>query len=166
MFDSDYVLTGKHAKYLKFLSSKNSGEVSGANIFERYIDVYMNGVVWGLISSRKAPADFSSDEKARIFADVLIKERTRCLMLYKLVILLDETNGLTLDEKIEQMFQNDNFSEEKEISDPGIELFHEYMRGGIEQMYEKFTEGCINRMDYLNKSYEIINEFNDGFKYL
>ena len=29
-----------------------------------------------------------------------------------------------------------------------MELFHSYVRGGIELMYEQFTDGCTSREDY------------------
>ena len=81
MFENDYTISGKHATYLKFLAVKNSKEddtVEGANaarLFERYIDVYMNAAVWGLLYSRTAPKDNSSEDRARIYADAFAKER-------------------------------------------------------------------------------------------
>ena len=49
MFENDYTINGKHATYLKFLAKKNSRDddspdnPKAARLFERYIDVYMNG---------------------------------------------------------------------------------------------------------------------------
>ena len=66
MFDSDYSLTGKHATYLKFLAVKNSQDdddaesVNSAKLFARYIDVYMNAVVFGLLYNRTAKRDTES----------------------------------------------------------------------------------------------------------
>ena len=37
-----------------------------------------------------------------------------------------------------------------------MELFHEYVRGGLELMYEQFTDGCINRIDYMERVYEVM----------
>ena len=75
MFERDYMVTGKHATYLKFLAVKNSQQedddetesVNSARLFERYIDVYMNAVVWGLLYSRIAERDTTSKSKARIY---------------------------------------------------------------------------------------------------
>ena len=76
MFESDYTINGKHATYLKFLAEKNSGakdadesSPTAARIFERYIDVYMNAAIWGLLYDRTAPKDSTSDDRARIYAD-------------------------------------------------------------------------------------------------
>ena len=40
MFENDYALFGKHATYVKFLKDE-------AKVFNRYIDVYMNGAIMG-----------------------------------------------------------------------------------------------------------------------
>ena len=42
-----------------------------------------------------------------------------------------------------------------------MELFNDYVRGGIELMYEQFTDGCSTRDDYLNKTYEVLKTFKE-----
>ena len=81
MFENDYTINGKHATYLKFLAAKNSGakdadetSPTAARIFERYIDVYMNAAIWGLLYERTAPKDSGSDDRARIYADAYATE--------------------------------------------------------------------------------------------
>ena len=93
MFENDYNITGKHASYLKFLAAKNSGakgaddsSPTSARIFERYIDVYMNAAIWGLLYERTAPRDTTSDDRARIYADAYATERENCVFLYRMVI--------------------------------------------------------------------------------
>ena len=88
MFENDYNITGKHATYLKFLAAKNSGakgaddsSPTSAKIFERYIDVYMNAAIWGLLYERTAPRDTASDDRARIYADAYATERENCVFL-------------------------------------------------------------------------------------
>lgn len=49
-----------------------------------------------------------------------------------------------------------------------MDVFHAYVRGGIELLYEQFTDGCSTREDYLNKVYEVITTFKkeiEGFSY-
>lgn len=156
MFDSDYSLTGKHAKHLKFLAAKNSDEANGANLFERYIDVYMNAVIWGLIYNRKEPKDNSTDDNANILAGVFIKERATCIFLYRLVTILDESQNVGIEEKLDKAFRDDEFNQ-------NAELFNSYARGGIEEMYERFTFGCNSRVDYLHRTYEIMTNFKEKF---
>ena len=81
MFENDFALTGKHATYLKYLAVKNSKDdeeatTSSARLFERYIDVYMNAAVWGLLYSKTAKRD-SISETEQVYADAL--QRTRQL---------------------------------------------------------------------------------------
>lgn len=49
-----------------------------------------------------------------------------------------------------------------------MELFHDYIRGGIEVMYEQFTDGCQTQDDYLSKTYEVMSTFKkeiEGISY-
>lgn len=163
MFERDYTINGKHATQLKFLAIKNSKEdvdepevVNPAKIFERYIDVYMNAVIWGLLYTRKEKKDNESNDRARIYADAFAIERNNCIFLYRLVMLLDETSNLTAEERIDRAFRHDETSPDYKDN---MELFHDYVRGGIEQMFELFTNSCSNRREYLKKTYEVMSEF-------
>ena len=49
-----------------------------------------------------------------------------------------------------------------------MDLFHDYVRGGIEVMYEQFTDGCQTQDDYLRKTYEVMTTFKkelEGISY-
>lgn len=174
MFENDYTINGKHATYLKFLAKKNSRDEQGtdntvsANLYERYIDVYMNAVVWGLLYSRTAKRDTSSDDRARIYADAFANERDNCVFLYRMTMLLDKTTELTPEERVDRAFRYDTLPEKAEQFKQNMELFHDYIRGGIELMYEQFTDGCTTRDDYLNKTYEVMTTFKkelEGMSY-
>ena len=165
MFENDYTLVGKHATYLKFLAKKNSKEdpspddVAGARLFDRYIDVYMNAAVFGLLYNRVAKRDAASTDRARVYADAFANERDNCVFLYRMVMLLDKTTDLSPDERIDRAFRYDTLPEKAEEFQKNMDLFHDYVRGGLEVMYEQFTDGCQTRDDYLNKSYEVLTTF-------
>ena len=165
MFENDYTLNGKHATYLKFMAAKNSkddGDTAGptsAKIFERYIDVYMNAAVWGLLYNRIAKRDSSSDDRARIYADAFANERENCAFLYRMVMLLDKTTELSPEERIDRAFRYDTQPEKAEEFKNNMELFNDYIRGGIELMYAQFTDGCTTGDDYLNKTFEVLTTF-------
>lgn len=174
MFERDYLITGKHANYIKFLAVKNSQDtydsdtVNSARIFERYIDVYMNGAIWGVLYSRRATKDTSVDSNARIYADAFAKERETCVFLYRLVMLLDTSEELTSDERIDRAFRYDSQPENKEKFEQCMELFNSYVRGGIEVMYERFTDGCTTKEDYFDKTFEVLENFKkdiEGISY-
>jgi hypothetical protein len=164
MFENDYTLNGKHATYLKYLANKNSKDDvessgSSAMIFERYIDVYMNSVVWGLLYGRVVKRDTSSEDRARIYADAFANERENCIFLYRMAMLLDKTTELSSTERVDRAFRYDTQVDKAEELKSNLDLFHGYVRGGIELLYEQFTDGCTTRDDYLNKSYEVLQTF-------
>lgn len=168
MFENDYNITGKHATYLKFLAAKNSGNKDGdesattsARVFERYIDVYMNAAIWGLLYERTAEKDTASDDRARIYADAYANERENCVFLYRMVMLLDKKTELEPSVRVDRAFRYDVQEDKKDAFLQNMELFHSYVRGGIEVMYEQFTDGCSTREDYMNKVFEILTTFRD-----
>jgi len=166
MFENDYTITGKHATYLKFLAVKNAKDdqdspTSSARLFERYIDVYMNAAVWGLLYSRTAKRDTASDDRARVYADAFANERDNCVFLYRMVMLLDKSVELAPEERVDRAFRYDTQPEKADAFKENMELFNDYVRGGIELMYEQFTDGCTTRDDYLNKTYEILSTFKN-----
>lgn len=173
MFENDYTITGKHATYLKYMAAKNAKDdenaaTSSARLFERYIDVYMNAAIWGLLYSRTAPKDNSSDDRARIYADAFANERDNCVFLYRMVMLLDKSVDIESEERINRAFRYDTQPEKAEAFRQNMDVFHDYVRGGIELMYEQFTDGCSTREDYLNKVFEVMTTFKkeiEGFSY-
>ena len=166
MFENDYTITGKHATYLKFLAVKNSKDdpdsaTTSAKLFERYVDVYMNAAVWGLLYSRTAKRDTTSDDRARVYADAFANERENCVFLYRMVMLLDKTTELDPEERVNRAFRYDTQADKADAFKGNMELFNDYVRGGIELMYEQFTDGCSTRDDYLNKTYEVLKTFKE-----
>ena len=173
MFENDYTINGKHATYLKFLAVKNAKDdgpdsPSSARIFERYIDVYMNAAVWGLLYSRTAEKDNTSEDRARVYADAFANERENCVFFFFFLVLLDKTTELSPEERVDRAFRYDTLPEKAEEFKQNMELFNAYVRGGIELMYEQFTDGCTTRDDYLTKTYEIMSTFKkeiEGISY-
>jgi hypothetical protein len=55
MFENDYIFNGKHATYIKYL-------VDDAKLYKRYIDVLMNGAVFGLLYNRLGLRDRESQD--------------------------------------------------------------------------------------------------------
>lgn len=174
LFETDYTINGKHATELKFLAKKNASDNAesdnpqSAKLFERYIDVYMNAAVWGIYYRRRAKVEPSSD-RARIYADAFNRERENCICLYRLVMLLDDSENLTPNERIDRAFRYDTQPEKVDEVKKNLELFHDYVRGGINLMFERFTADCITREDYLEKTFEVIKDFKaelDGIDYV
>lgn len=173
MFENDYTIYGKHATYLKFLAKKNARDEgldnpTAAKLFERYIDVYMNAAVFGLLYDRVAKRDTASEDRARIYADAFANERENCVFLYRMVMLLDKTKELTPEERIDRAFRYDTQPEKADEFRKNMDLFHDYVRGGVEVMFEQFTDGCQTQDDYISKTYEVMTTFKkelEGISY-
>lgn len=154
MFDKDYTLTGKHATYAKYLKNE-------AKLYEHIVDVYMNGAVFGLLYNRRADRDSDSKDKATIFADAFANRRERCVFLYRLVMLLEKKTDRDTQTRIDRAFRDDADEERSDQLLENLELFHEYVRGGIEVMYERFIEGGRDQDEFLEKAMDFMEDFAD-----
>lgn len=152
MFENDYTIIGKHATYVKFL-------VNDAKLFVRYIDVFMNAIVWGLLYGRIGTRDNESMDRARIYADAFANEREKCMFLYRIAMLLDRQIELDPTARIDRAFRDDAQSGEQGKLDANLKVFYGYLLGGIEVLYEKYTEGCTSQDDYINRIYDVMEEF-------
>lgn len=156
MFEHDYTITGIHATYLKYLAKDKE---NNPYIFERYIDVYMNAVIFGLLYGRTSKKDTESKDRARIYADAFATERENCTFLYRLVMILDKTISILPEERVDRAFRYD--SDEKSIDkfNENMELFNSYVLGGIEVLYEKFKDSFTTTDDSITQAYEMMKDF-------
>lgn len=155
MFDTDLEFIGKHATYMKRL-------VTDVKLYKRYVDVYMNAAVFGLLHRRTAPKDRETQDNATIPASVFSNCRSDCVFLYRLVMLLDETSGLTVEQRVDRAFRDDADGEAPEKLAANMELFHSYVRGGIEEMNEQFFEGFGQSSDEcLEHAIEVMEDFKN-----
>lgn len=163
MFERDYVIRGKHATYARFLSSTTerlNKNAKVASVFNRIVDVYMVAPLIGAAYKKKADEDSSSSESVRIFADAIINQQENLDSVFRLVMLSDNMTNLTNDEKISRAFKED---EDPIKLSENLEVFHQYMRGGIEWLYEQFTDGATTQEDYLAKVNEVVQLYKADF---
>ncbi len=159
MFSSDIYVKGKHATYIKYLSKKtekNDRKEKVAGVFERAIDVYMVAPIIGLVYGLKSDIDKSSADDVKIHADTVINEQLNLIYIYRIVLLADNSRGLSPDEKIELAFR----TPEKEEN---MKLFNSYLRGGIEWLFEQFTSGATTKDEYLAKINEVVSTFSEEY---
>lgn len=157
MFEKNYRLLGKHATYAKFLKDE-------AKIFDTIIGAYINGAIFGLLYNRTAPIDKESSDTANIMSEQFITFQDKCIFVYRLVMLLDESSDITSQRRIDRAFRDDAETENPEydeIMKSNMDLFHAYVRGGIEQLYEDFVTGCTSSDDYISRMHEQISNFED-----
>ena len=155
MFEKNYRLLGKHATYAKFLKDE-------AKVFDTIIGAYINGAIFGLLYNRTAPIDKTSTDDANIFSEQFTTHNEKCKFVYRLVMLLDETSDISSQRRIDRAFRDDAETERpdyEEIMKENMDIFHAYVRGGIEQLYEDFVAGCTSADDYITRMHEQINSF-------
>ena len=163
MFDKDMQIHGKYATYWKALTQLPGNAVETTKnfkIFENYIYVYMVAPIIGLLNGRKGYYDPSDDSKdtAGMLAEIQIKNSTKLKYIYRLIVLTDDSEGLSDEEKINRAFREDNNDESIKN---GMELYTAYFFGGLEVLYETFVTNCITDDDYIAKIFEFVNEFKE-----
>lgn len=172
MFDSDYKVYGKHAVYMNKLAE--------SKVFERYIDVLMTAASIGALYNKRAHKDSSTSEKSSIFAETILLERIKLLMIFRTIILTDNSKPWTFEQRADICFRYSNSKtdsqtaqsstedsqEEKSLMLEAKQLFDSYVLGGIEFLYNMIcnhstvdlddTVGYV--FDALKKQQEVIEK--------
>lgn len=164
MFTRDYRLVGRHATYVKFLNAYTRNldkDAKVAGIFAIAVDVYMIAPLIGAAYNLRAPIDTESDDSLNILASQIVPRQAQFDIVYRLVMLSEKSANLTADERIERAFKDDEIPEK---ANANMELFHEYMRGGVEWLYEHVSDGATTQEDYLEKVKEIVLLCADDFE--
>lgn len=164
MFDKDFQIHGTYATYWKSLAktpaekSNTEGSETNFKVFERYIDVYMLAPVLGVLYGRTRQIDPQDTNKdtAGMLAEVLIKNQTKLKYVFRLVMLLDAKSELNQNQKIDRAFRDDTNSE---AMVKNMSLFNSYFLGGLEILYENFTNNCTTDDDYIDKIFSFVDEF-------
>lgn len=155
MFDKEYSFRGKHAeKVIKLTAEFDSFN----KLFIRNFDVYMVAPIIGFLYGRKADLDIST-ETTKIFPDILIREVQNLKFNYRLIMLLDKENEPNLDERVNKAFRY--YGSIKAL--PDEQLYEQYVRGGVDVLYEKLIETTSNNEDYLKNLYDFFEEFDGRY---
>ncbi len=158
MFENEYSFRGTHALKVDKLTAKLGDNIS-ASIFERNIDIYITAPIIGFLYGRKAEIDKSTPDTAKIMGDRVIKSKEDLKYNYRLIMLLDTKHEQNADERINKAFRY--IGSEKSIEDE--KLFEDYVRGGIDVLYEKIMESAHTSEDYLKNLYDFLEEFDERY---
>lgn len=158
MFDQIYNFKGKHADMVIRLTNPIGPNLS-AKIFDTNYDLYAVAPLVGYLYNRKASVDKSSDSNTKIFRDKMMDESENLKYNYRLLMLLCNKN-LDSEERTKIAFKLDNNDEERKKYD---ELYDDYVRGGVEIIYEHIFEDADDVDGYLMNLYEFIDDFNNRY---
>ena len=112
------------------------------------------------VITKKGKKNNEGGEKSTIQAQQLSNVKEDCELIYRLIILLDG-DDIDKDERLNRAFRYDSDVEKKKEFDNAMEIYNEYVLGGIEYMYETFVAGCVEVDDYTTKIFEAASDFQD-----
>ena len=156
MFEKEFRFVGKHATYVKFLVKK-------AKIFQRNIDVYMLGALVGKTYEKTSTKDTSSTDDTEIPVSVFINEKPNCLFIYRLVMLLSDAKGedMNIESRLNRAFRDDVDQDAESKMTENMDLFHSYVLGGVEKIYELYTSDIVGKDEYLERMIEVLEDFQN-----
>ena len=161
-FKKDIIITGKHADYVDALWKQNQIQQS---YFKRLVDLCTIAPVIGLRARHKVKANSEGDNKRTVQLQQIMTRREDLITILQMIILLDEGDGLTIEQKVDRAFRGpEDEAEFKKDTD----LFDQYLLGGIEILYDELFKRSLSMDDeysdlkvgniiaLLNKPFEVI----------
>lgn len=133
-FKTAVYIDGKHARYIDDMWTQNNPAKS---FFNRLVDLYCIAPLIGFQYGRKAGADKSEDHRRSIQLEQLNKVSRQLDMNMCTILLLDDKENLSEQERINRAFRG---PETKEEFERNVKLYEDYARGGIEVLHEKLIE--------------------------
>lgn len=163
MFDKQYRFYGKHAQQVDALTNVFGDMQSKTKMFNRNIDVLVNAPIVGFLYGRRAAQDnLKNPETNSVYTENVMDERViksseDLWLRYRLIMLLDKEFESDPQKRVDLAFREtgDNPS--------GEARFNEYVRGGVEVLYEKLIKDATSAEDYAIKLSDFIDEFDDRF---
>lgn len=155
-FNKEYVFRGKHAQYVKALTT-TFGKNENYIMFKRNYDVYLLAPIIGFLNKKVAEIDTSSDETTKIFLEQILKIKEDVKYNYRLIMLNDKKHEPDYEERINKAFKYIGTSE----GEKDLELFNKYVLGGVEILYERIIKKVKTSEDYILNLTEFTKEFDD-----
>ena len=122
---------GKHRDYVDKLWTQGKIQES---FFRRLVDLYAVAAIVGLKANRRRPEEKDESEIKRTVQMKQLNENYQILLtVMRMVLILDESRGMSFEERLESAF---TIPEDEETYKTNMELFNSYARGGVEYLYE------------------------------
>lgn len=132
-FKKEFEFRGKHARMAGELCILNDYEHT---YFRRVIDVYVLAAIVGFRLDRKAEVDISPNESKSIFPEQMIGAKEDLDFIMQMMMILENRERLSAEESVKKAFKGVETKEEFEYY---RNLFHSYVRGGVEELYERLV---------------------------
>lgn len=159
MFDHNITFYGKHADYLRKLApSKIAGEslIQRQTLFGSNIDVITVAPLIGFMFDRKSNQEHSDDiTKNNIMLEQVLKVRAQLTLSFRLLMLLANDGNPSEEERIDRAFRYEGNPEKLK---PLENIFFQYMRGGIEILYERLVRDANSTEDDIQNILSLAEE--------
>lgn len=143
LISKDFNFNGKHALMVDKLQQ--------SGLFEYLWQIFVAAPLVGYIYKRKGEPD--TGEKKTIFLGQLTPRYEIIHFIYKLILLADNINEESPEERIKKAFMNID----TESAKPDEHLFLLYLLGGVEILHEKLIENSSDIMNNLKNFLEEIH---------
>ena len=154
IFDHEYFFHGVHAERLIALTSQ-FGNSSSLKLFQRNVDVFMIAPVIGFIYGKRSTLDNSQPDRTINFAQMTYYKND-LIFNYRLVVLLDKDYEPDPQNRLDKAFRFMGTPQ----AEADEKRFEEYIRGGIDILYEKLVTPGQN---YEINLISFLEEFNDRY---
>lgn len=125
--------TGRHSRYIDDLWTQN---VIKESYVKTLYELYGLAAIVGLRIKKTSPID-NTDGVRNLQAEQLTQYRPILKTIMITVLLLDETSGLSEEERINRAFRGPSNVDEMKAD---MRLFDSYVRAGIEFLHEELVE--------------------------
>lgn len=162
MFDKQYRFSGIHAEKVKRLAGVFDG-ISNAQLFKRNVDIYASAPLVGFLYGRRAEVDRTKNPETgevynqNVMGDRVMMSGLELMFNFQLIMLLDRDYEPDEEKRIDKAFRHPGQDTADEAR------FDEYVRGGVDVLYEKLIEGAREPEDFVNRLYDFIDEFQERF---
>ena len=162
MFDKPYRLKGIHSQKARELVAIFDG-VSKAQFFKAAKDVYAFAPLVGFLYNRRAELDHTKSEETgeeldySIMAEQVLSVQEDLTLNFCLIMLLDSMYEPDEEARIDKAFRHIGKIPEDEAR------FDEYVRGGIDVLYEKLIEGGGAPEDYVKRLYDFAEDIQERY---
>ena len=162
MFDKPYRLKGIHSKKARELVAIFDG-VSKAQFFKAAKDVYAFAPLVGFLYNRRAELDHTKSEETgeeldySIMAEQVLSVQEDLTFNFCLIMLLDSMYEPDEEARIDKAIRHIGKIPEDEAR------FDEYVRGGIDVLYEKLIEGGGAPEDYVKRLYDFAEDIQERY---
>ena len=154
IFEHEYFFRGIHAERLIALISQ-FGATASTKVFQRNVDVFIVAPIIGFMYGRRSAYDSNQPERTINFTQ-MVGSKSDILFNYRLVMLLDQEYEPDSSKRLDKAFRY--------IGTPKAEVdearYEEYMRGGIDVLYEKLI---VPGNNYQNNLINFLEEFDGRY---